>query len=125
MVDGAAGNAGAKHLFKTQSLSAKLHFVIVPSATFAALVFDGKGNIVSARLRMKLDDIRDADEPEPMTDEPKRARSAEGAFFRIARLMNTTMVDGARGGVDVLHPKLLDAMQETPPFAEEQIVERG
>src|SRR5262249_13428711 len=117
--DGACGDRDAEHLLQTDGLGTDLDFIVVPPPSPAALVLHGKRDIRPARrVGVKLDEIRDAEESEPMADQRQAPSSAEGGLLGVARDVDALMGERPGNGVGVLHPHTLDAMQIAAPRAE-------
>ena len=114
----------AQHFFEANGLRTQLDIVVVPPFASATFVFNGKGNRGPAiGRRMKLNNIGNADNSKSMADEPQATGRAKLGLVRVTRLMSPLMRQRPRRRVNVIGPDPLNAMNKTPAFAEEEIVQ--
>ena len=124
MKHGAGRHGKAEHLLQTESLGAELDLIVVPLTAFAAFIFHGKRRLRQPGLGgPKLDKIGDANDSQAMADEPQAASGTKRRLITVAFGVNATVIEGAGGGVDIVAPQALDAMQGAATGAEEIIVQ--
>jgi hypothetical protein len=124
MVDGPCGDGDAEGLLQAERLGAELDLVVVPAAAPAALVLDGVGDFGAAGGDgAELDEVRDADEPEAVTDDPQAAGGAERGLVAVAGGVDAPVIEGAGRGVDVVEPEALQPMEGATARAEQEIVQ--
>jgi hypothetical protein len=123
MVNGAGGDGGIEHLFKTECLGAKLHIVVVPASSLGPLVLNRVGDFIPCHVCAELDDIGFSGQPQPIRFEKDAVDSPPARPFLTELAVGAVVSVDTFKCVGIVRPDLLDAVQCAATFAEEQVVE--
>lgn len=115
----AFGYLDGKHFFQRHRLRAQLHLIRLAMAAPPAFVFD------RVRLRMKLDDVGDAEHAEAVGDQRHRPRDPVAFFRARGSFVHALVKESTFEREPVLIEDTLDVNQRALPGAEHDVLQPG